>query len=130
MTLEVRQKIKDKRKLQVFSEETRKLWSKNRKGNPIYGRKGILNANYGRKCSDEQKKRISDANSGKNNGMYGMSGEKNPCATKYIIKTPEDKIIEIISRKKVMEQLKCSYGFFTNRKFKNYILLKSIKINT
>ena len=131
MTAEVRQKIKDKRKLQVFSEETRKLWSEHRKGknNPMYGKKGILHPNYGRICSDDTKRRIGIANSGKNNGMYEMSGEKNPCATKYIIRTPENEIIEIISKNEVMKQLKCSGFFFQTKKFKKYILLDSIKIN-
>lgn len=131
MTVEVRQKIKDSRKFQVFSEKTKELWRKNRKGknNPMHGKRGILCPNYGHICSADTRRKISVANSGKRNGMYGMSGEKNPSATQYIIKTPENKIVKIITKKRVKEYLKCSDNFFQRKKFKKYILLNSIKIH-
>jgi group I intron endonuclease len=129
MTAEVRQKIKDKRKFQVFSEKTRKLWSEHRKGNSAYGRKGVLNVHYGIPITEEHKLKISIANSGEKNGMYGKCGELNNSATKYVIETPDGNIIEIIGREAVAKYLNCSYGVFTSKKYNGYKIIDKIRIN-
>jgi len=49
----------------------------------------------------------------------------------YKILTPDNEILEIQTRKSVMEYLQCSYNFFKTKKFKGYKLLESYKpINT
>lgn len=69
----------------IPNETTRKKNSESKKGikNPMYGRRGKLNPTYGKRGelnplfkiprTDEVKKKISIANSGKNNGMYGKT---------------------------------------------------------
>ena len=62
--------------------------------------------------------------------IEAMKGEKHPHTTKYIIQTPDAEIIEIITKKKVMEKLGCGrVGFFQSKKFKGYKLIGKIKIN-
>jgi group I intron endonuclease len=131
MTPEVCDKIKKSRKYQVFSKETRKIWSDNRKGekNPNFGKRGELNHNYGKKHSDETRLKISESNKGKKNSMYGKSGNLNPDATRYYIETPEGDIVILDGRKLVMDFLGCSIGFFSVKKYKKYKLVKKEKIN-
>ena len=47
----------------------------------------------------------------------------------YFIKTPDGDIVEIETRKSVMEYLGCSLGFFSRKKYKKYDLIKVEKIN-
>ena len=101
-TEETKQKIRDKAIGRKSTEETRKLLSEQRKGgkNPMYGvdRSGEKAPNFGKPCSEEakQKIRISEIGKivsedtkqkikenhrdckGKNNPMYGKSGELSP----------------------------------------------------
>lgn len=56
-------KIGLKHKGKIVSEETRKKLSK---------------FNIGKHCSEEVKKKMSESRKGKNNPMFGMSGEKSP----------------------------------------------------
>lgn len=73
------------------SDETRRKMSEQRRGenHPMYGkhhseesRKKISDSHIGIKLSEEHKEKISISckgiNIGKNNGMYGKTGEKNP----------------------------------------------------
>lgn len=131
MTPEVCAKIKEARKHQVFSEKTRKLWSEHRRGkrNPMYGKKGELNPNFGKKCSDATKSKISEKNKGERNGMYGKNGNQNPTSCRYYIETPEGEIVIIETMKKVMEFIGCSEGFFYSKKYKKYKLIKKERIN-
>ena len=121
MTAEICQKIKDKRKFQIFSDETRKMWSEHRKGksNGMYGRKGSLNPNFGVPCSDDRKSKISSANSGKKNGMV----------MQYTIETPYGNIIEIISRYEVIKYLNCNLVFFKTGKWNEYKIINRERIN-
>lgn len=69
----------------IPNETSRKRNSESKKGskNPMYGKCGCLNPAYGRRGelnplykiprTDEVKRKISIANSGKNNGMYGKT---------------------------------------------------------
>jgi hypothetical protein len=78
----------------LFSEDRRKSYSLSRIGenNPMYGKRGELSPNYGRKLSDEHvekikifmttfkhsdqtKQLLSQLNTGENNPMYGKCGE-------------------------------------------------------
>lgn len=68
-------------------------------------------------------------NTGEKNGMYGKCGILNNSATKYIIKTPDGSIIEIIGREAVAKYLNCSYGVFTSKKCNGYKIVDKIKIN-
>jgi len=103
---------------------------------------GINNPMYGKKNTKEMRRINSEKNSGENNAMYGKNSfdvwiEKygieyankrkqqkiDKLSKIYIIQTPDNNIIEIISRKKVMETLECSLAFFQKKKFKDYKLL-------
>ena len=55
-------------------------------------------------------------------------GELAPNRTKYIIKTPNNEVIELVGQNAVMELLGCSYAFFKSKKFKDYVLINKIKV--
>lgn len=48
---------------------------------------------------------------------------------KYIIQTPENDIIEIITKKKVMELIGCSGAFFDRKSYKKWKLINVLKLN-
>ena len=62
-TEETKQKIREKRKFFIFTEEVRQKMSISKIGenNPMYGKSGELSPTYGRKHSEEDRQRISDA---------------------------------------------------------------------
>ena len=130
MTKEVCEKIKRARKNQTFSEETREKFRANFSGdrNPNFGKKGELCRFYGTKHSEQTKLKISESNRGIKNGMYGKSGNLNPCATRYYIQNKDD-ILVFDGRKAVMDFLGCSIGFFGVKSYKNNKLIKTEKIN-
>ena len=61
--------------------------------------------------------------------MYGKSDERNTSAAEYTIKTPTGDMIKIVTKKKVIEMLGCSLGFFVHKKYKGYELIQSRFIN-
>jgi hypothetical protein len=101
----------------THSEETKALISKNRKGkgrdprpgtcsgeaNPMYGKFGKDNPNYGKKRNDDFKLAQSKRFSGKNNPMYG----KKPIHT-----IPEYKKLEIANKFKSGMTRKDLYNFY------------------
>ena len=60
------------------SEETKKKISKSLLGenNPMFGRTGEKNPNYGSKRSEESKQKHSESTKGEKHHMYGKTGEK------------------------------------------------------
>jgi group I intron endonuclease len=77
---EVKAKIKANRTISYgprHSEEQKAKWSQDRKGsitgekNPNYGKFGPDHPSYGRKISEEAKKKLSEQRMGKNNPNYG-----------------------------------------------------------
>ena len=105
-------------------------------------RKGNKNSFYGKKHSEDSKKKMRNSNQWLNKKLpieikqkisntlkEKFKGINNPCATKYFIKTPKGEIVEIISHKKVKEYLSCSNIFFHKKKHKGYILVNKIRIN-
>ena len=135
-------KIKEKRKLQKMSnfekERLRELWKtdanpgKNKSNETI---KKIKNASkeldryeetspmYGKTHSEETKKHWSEIRKGKN------SGSSNSSSIRYIIETPDGKILKIETIKKVIEHIGCSMVFFTLKKYKGYKLIGKEKIH-
>ena len=133
--------IKEKRKLQKMSDEQKERLRNKWKGEE----------NPGKNKSEETKKKISDSRKGKFKGkdhpMFGKkhsektkehwskirkgknTGKNNPDATRYYIETPNGEELIIETRKSVIDYLNCSYGFFTNKKYKNFKLVKKEKIN-
>jgi group I intron endonuclease len=139
---ETKQKIREKRKHQKMSQKEKDrlsdLWKgdknpgKNKSKETIkklkeaaknIDRKGENHPMYGKKHTDEIKEKWSKNRKGLN------VGTDNPDATRYYIKTPEDEIIVIETRKSVIEYLGCSLGFFGTKKYKNYELINKEKIN-
>lgn len=79
----------------VHSEEQKQKWSRDRKGsitgdkNPNWGKTGPAHPAYGRKLSDETKKRLSDQKKGENNPNYGK------------VYTPEERLAKSLETKGV-----------------------------
>ncbi|HJX50456.1 MAG TPA: NUMOD3 domain-containing DNA-binding protein [Candidatus Nanoarchaeia archaeon] len=78
-TEESRQKMRESHLGKKYTEETKKIWSKQRKGenNPMYGkilseetRQKIREKAIGRKHTEEENRRNSERNKGENNPMY------------------------------------------------------------
>jgi len=90
--------------------------AKTKIGNKNKGRKPML----GKKFTDKHRQGISES----------LKGTKHPSTTKYIIETPKHDIIEILTKKKVIELLGCSTRFFVTGTFYGYKIIDRIKINT
>jgi len=134
--------IKEKRKLQKMSDEQKKVlrekWKsdknpgKNKSQETIdkikkslskIDRTGFNSSMSGKTHSDETKKHWSEIRKGKN------MGNKNPDATRYYIETPDGKELIFDNRKSVIKHLNCSIAFFSNKKYKDFKLIKKEKIN-
>jgi group I intron endonuclease len=141
---ESKELIREKRKLQKMSDEQKNIlklkWTG--EGNPNFGKKlpeetiekmkkslkelnrvGENSTMFGKKHSEETKLKWSIQRKGKN------LGTDNPDATKYYIETPDGDMIEIETRRLVMEFLGCSSSFFTRGSYKKYKLIKKEKLN-
>lgn len=69
-----------------LSEETKVKIRNKLKGRPldIKHKENVINALYGRRFSEESKKKIGDSNRGVNNGMFGRSGNLNPMSKQVL----------------------------------------------
>lgn len=63
--------------------------------NWMFGKKGLFHPQFGKKRSEEFKKNMSEKSSGKNNGMYGVTGKHHPSSIKIVCKN-NNKIYDAI----------------------------------
>lgn len=140
-----KEKLRQKRKLQKMSDKEKEKLRQRFTGanNPNYGKKlsqeqkdkmkegrikkgiyeGVNHPLYGKKHSIETKAKWSEIRKGKNVGVSNAS------AVRYFVKNPQGIITIIETRKTVMDFLGCSTGFFYNKKFKGFELVKQELIN-
>jgi group I intron endonuclease len=145
MSEETKEKLRQKRKLQKMSDKEKerlrilftgannprygKKLSQEQKDNMQEGRKikgiyeGVNHPMYGKKHSKETKLRWSEIRKGKN------VGASSSVSVRYFIKTPQGIIIEMETRKAVMNFLGCSSGFFYYKKFKGFEIVGQELIN-